>query len=112
MMSAQTVQRRFACNEGDLAPGESMTVPAGDDGAVAVAVYCNDEGAYFATADTCTHEDWSLGEDSELEGNEIVCPLHMARFDIRTGEALCFPATLALATFQVVVEDGKVYVQG
>ena len=112
MESAQTVDRRFACNEGDLDPGESMTVPADDSGAIAVAVYRNDEGEYFATADTCTHEDWSLGEDSDLEGNEIVCPLHMARFDIRSGEALCFPATIALATFDVVVDDGKVYVLG
>ncbi|TWH00854.1 3-phenylpropionate/trans-cinnamate dioxygenase ferredoxin subunit [Nocardioides sp. J9] len=109
METAQTIGRRFACNEGDLAPGESMTVPAdGED--IAVALYRNDDGEYFATADTCTHEDWSLGEDSDLEGNEVVCPLHMARFDIRSGEALCFPATIALQTFDVVCEDGKVYV--
>lgn len=112
MESAQMVERRFACNEGDLAPGESMTVPVEGPGTVAVAVYLTEEGAYFATADTCTHEDWSLGEDGDLEGNEIVCPLHMARFDIRSGEALCFPATIALATFEVVVDGGKVYVLG
>lgn len=112
MESAQTVERRFACIEGDLAPGESMTVPADGEDSVAIALYCNDEGEYFATADTCTHEDWSLGEDSDLEGDEIVCPLHMARFDIKTGAALCFPATIALATFDVVCEDGKVYVLG
>jgi 3-phenylpropionate/trans-cinnamate dioxygenase ferredoxin subunit len=112
MESTQTVGRRFACNEGDLAPGQSMTVPAEGEETVAVAVYHNDDGDYFATADTCTHEDWSLGEDSDLEGNEVVCPLHMARFDIRSGEALCFPATVALATFDVAVEDGKVFVLG
>lgn len=112
MESTHTVERRFACDEGDLAPGESMTVAPGDQGGVAVALFRNDEGEYFATADTCTHEDWSLGEDSDLEGNEVVCPLHMARFDIRSGEALCFPATIALATFEVVVDDDKVYVLG
>lgn len=112
MESAQMVERRFACKDGDLKPGESMTVPPSGEGSGAVAVYRNDEGEYFATADTCTHEDWSLGEDSDLEGNEIVCPLHLARFDIRTGEALCFPATVALATFEVVVDDGEVYVLG
>lgn len=110
MESARTAQRRLACNDGDLEPGESMTVPADGPGSVAVALYRNDEGEYFATADTCTHEDWSLGEDSDLEGNEVVCPLHMARFDIRSGEALCFPATVALATFEVVVDDGQVFV--
>lgn len=83
-----------------------MTVP----GDVTIALFRNDKGDYFATADTCTHEEWSLGADSDLEGNEVVCPLHMARFDIRSGEALCFPATIALQTFGVVVDDGKVYV--
>lgn len=112
MESARTVERRFACDDGELDAGESMTVPAAGPGTIPIALYRNDEGEYFATADTCTHEDWSLGEDSDLEGNEIVCPLHMARFDIRTGEALCFPATIALATFEVVVDDGKVYVLG
>ncbi|HWU22116.1 MAG TPA: non-heme iron oxygenase ferredoxin subunit [Nocardioides sp.] len=110
MESAQTVKRRFACIEGALAPGESMTVPADADDSVDIALYRNDAGEYYATADTCTHEDWSLGEDSDLEGNEVVCPLHLARFDITTGAALCFPATIALATFEVVCEDGKVYV--
>jgi nitrite reductase/ring-hydroxylating ferredoxin subunit len=112
MNDATTVQRRFACAEGDLGPAESMTVPPGDDGGVAIALYRNEEGVYFATADTCTHEDWSLGEDSDLEGNEVVCPLHLARFDITSGAALCFPATVALKTFGVVVDEGKIYVLG
>lgn len=106
------VDRRFACNVGELGLGESMTVPAGEPGTVAVALYRTEDGEYFATADTCTHEEWSLGEDSDLEGNEIVCPLHMARFDIRTGQALCFPATIALQTFDVVISDEKIYVVG
>jgi nitrite reductase/ring-hydroxylating ferredoxin subunit len=110
MEAARTAERRFACAEGDLAPGESMKLSAQDAGGVAVALYRNDEGELHATADTCTHEEWSLGEDSDLEGNEVTCPLHMARFDITTGEALCFPATVALQTFEVVVEDGRVYV--
>lgn len=110
MDAARTAQRRLACAEGDLAPGESMKLSAELTGGVAVALFRNDAGEFHATADTCTHEEWSLGEDSDLEGNEVECPLHLARFDIRTGEALCFPATVALATFEVQVEDGQVYV--
>jgi nitrite reductase/ring-hydroxylating ferredoxin subunit len=90
-----------------MEPGSSMTV----DGDVPIALFRNDEGEFYATADTCTHEKWSLGEDSDLEGNEVVCPLHMAHFDIRTGAALCFPATIALSTFEVEIDaDDKVYV--
>ena len=85
-----------------------MTV-AGDP---AIAVYRVESGEYFATQDTCSHEKWSLGEDSDLDGYEIECPLHLARFDVRSGEVLCFPATVALNTYAVEVEDGMVYVVG
>ena len=80
------------------------------EGSTRIALFRNEEGDFFATADTCSHEKWSLGEDGDLEGDEIVCPLHMARFDIRTGRALCLPAMVALQTFEVQIEDGGVYV--
>jgi nitrite reductase/ring-hydroxylating ferredoxin subunit len=102
------MERRFACLVDDLACGTSMTV----QGDVPIALFRTDDGEFYATADTCTHEKWSLGEDSDLDGDEVVCPLHMARFDLRTGKPLCFPATVALETFGVEIEDGKVYVAG
>ncbi|RJO71028.1 non-heme iron oxygenase ferredoxin subunit [Nocardia panacis] len=68
------------------------------------------EGEYFATADTCTHATASLAE-GELEGHTIVCPVHWAEFDIRTGKPLCFPATRALDTYAVSVADGQLYVR-
>lgn len=101
------MERLFACVADDLAPGSSMTIK----GDPAVALFRNDAGQFFATADNCTHEDWSLGEDSDLDDNEVTCPLHMARFDIKTGAALCLPATIALRTFEVEVDsDGSVFV--
>ncbi len=106
-MKGDTMQRRYACLADDLEPGSSMTI----EGDVAVALYRTSDGAFYATADSCTHELWSLGEDSDLEGTEVVCPLHMARFDITTGQAMCFPATIALATYTVEVDDdGKVFI--
>ena len=62
-------------------------------------------GQFFATDDTCTHAFGSLSE-GYVEGEEIECPLHGGRFDIRTGEATCPPATEALATYEVRV-DGE-----
>ncbi|MFJ9543766.1 non-heme iron oxygenase ferredoxin subunit [Streptomyces sp. NPDC101225] len=103
-----TTERRFACLAEDLSPGAAMTVP----GDPPIAVYRTEAGDFHATADTCTHEKWSLGSDSDLEGCEVTCPLHMARFDIRTGEALCFPATVALRTYGIEIDDGKVFVLG
>jgi nitrite reductase/ring-hydroxylating ferredoxin subunit len=69
-----------------------------------LAVY-NIEGNYFVTNDTCTHGNASLTEGL-LEGDEIVCPLHDGRFCIRTGEAVGYPATIPLHTYEVtIVED-------
>ncbi|CAN5652132.1 bifunctional 3-phenylpropionate/cinnamic acid dioxygenase ferredoxin subunit [soil metagenome] len=105
-METQATQRRYACDEADLAPGESMTLD-GDD---PVALFRTADGDFYATSDSCTHEEWSLGEDSDLDGCQVECPLHLARFDLRTGEALCYPATEALRTYEVSLDDGKVYV--
>ncbi len=107
MEGVTTAERLLVGEVDDLEPGESRTIT----GEEPIALFRNDEGDYFATADSCTHEEWSLGEDSDLEGNEVVCPLHLARFDIRSGEALCFPASVALRTYAVEIEDGKVYVR-
>ncbi|MCW2779052.1 MAG: ferredoxin [Frankiales bacterium] len=101
------MERRFACTTEELENGSTMTLEFDEP----IALYRTEDGELFATQDSCSHEQWSLGEDSEVEGSEVVCPLHMARFDLKTGKALCFPATVALTTYAVEVdEDGKVYV--
>src|SRR5688500_10566728 len=47
---------------------------------------------YYCIADTCTHDGQAM-TNGPLEGCVITCPRHGARFDIRTGAALCMPAT-------------------
>jgi 3-phenylpropionate/trans-cinnamate dioxygenase ferredoxin subunit len=66
-------------------------------------------GEYFATDDICSHAYASLA-DGYLEDGQIECPLHGARFDIRTGKALTAPASVDLATYQVKVEGDTIYV--
>jgi 3-phenylpropionate/trans-cinnamate dioxygenase ferredoxin component len=51
----------------------------------------NIEGNFFALENACTHEEGPLAE-GDIEGHEVTCPWHGARFDIRTGEVLCAPA--------------------
>ncbi|GAB2961539.1 non-heme iron oxygenase ferredoxin subunit [Amycolatopsis acidiphila] len=99
-------QRIPACAVEDLDDGDTMTV---DGNGEAIAVHRVD-GEFYATSDTCTHERWSLGEEGDLDGFEITCTLHNARFDVRDGKALCFPAVVNLRSYATVVEDGKVYV--
>ena len=63
----------------------------------------------FATDDVCTHA-YALLSDGFLEDGCIECPLHQARFDIRTGKALCEPATEDLKTYPVRVDGDTIYV--
>lgn len=87
-----------------LAPGSYRVVYDED---VAIAVF-NLDGSYYAIEDVCTHDGGELTGGC-IEGCEIVCPRHGARFDIRTGEALTAPAYEPTAVFPVRVEDGVVY---
>ena len=65
-------------------------------------------GAVFATANRCTHGDAKLCEGF-LEGHEIECPLHQGRFDVRSGQPTCAPATEAVRSYPVKVEGGRVW---
>ena len=49
--------------------------------------------------------------DGYQEGEEIECPLHEGRFNIKTGEALCPPVSEALRVFEVKLESDKVLVK-
>jgi len=89
-----------------LFPGEFRTVDA--DG-TRIVVF-NLEGEYYAIEDVCTHDGGQL-TGGHVEGAEIVCPRHGARFCIRTGEALTAPAYEPTAKFPVRVEAGEVQVR-
>ena len=93
----------------------AATSQLGDDEAlgvvangVRIAIYRSD-GEYFATDDVCTHA-YALLSDGFLEDGCIECPLHQARFDIRTGKVLCEPATEDLKTYPVRVEGDAILV--
>jgi 3-phenylpropionate/trans-cinnamate dioxygenase ferredoxin subunit len=95
--------RVAACT--DLPPGSKKLAEV--DGR-AIAVF-NVAGTFYAIDDVCTHDGGPLAE-GELEGAEIRCPRHGARFDVRTGRALCMPAFEPVATHQVEIHDGEVFI--
>jgi 3-phenylpropionate/trans-cinnamate dioxygenase ferredoxin subunit len=78
------------------------------DGLLVVLV--NLDGEFYAIEDVCTHDGGPLGE-GELEGSELICPRHGARFDVRTGDALTLPAFEPAPTYEVRLEDGDVLVE-
>jgi len=74
-----------------------------------IAIY-NDGGEFFATDNICTHAEAFLC-DGFLENGVIECPLHQARFDIRTGKVMREPAIQDIEIFAVKVEGGRIFVK-
>ncbi len=88
----------------DLFDGAGIAVtPADHD----IALYSVD-GAVYATDNLCTHGNARLC-DGFIEGLEIECPFHQGRFDLRTGQPTCAPATEPLKTWPVKIDGDRVY---
>jgi 3-phenylpropionate/trans-cinnamate dioxygenase ferredoxin component len=95
-----------AASADDIPPGTKKIVEV--DGIEIVVV--NLDGQFYAVEDVCTHDGGPLGE-GKLDGCELICPRHGARFDVRTGAATRMPAIEPAPTYEVCVEDGHVLVE-
>jgi len=71
-----------------------------------IAVF-NIAGRYYAIADICSHDDGPVAE-GEIDGQEIECPRHGARFDLETGQALTLPAVVDIPAYPVRVEGDEI----
>jgi 3-phenylpropionate/trans-cinnamate dioxygenase ferredoxin component len=91
---------------GEIAPGEFLAVDIDDARVVVV----NVEGEYYAIEDLCTHDGGQF-DGGVLEGSEIICPRHGARFCVKTGKAVAGPAYDPTASFPVRVVDGEIQVR-
>jgi 3-phenylpropionate/trans-cinnamate dioxygenase ferredoxin subunit len=87
-------------------PPERVAVFRIGDHDVAV---CNVNGQFYAIDDLCTHDGGSL-DQGELEGEEIECPRHGARFNVTSGDAVQLPAFEPVETHAVRVEDDTLQV--
>jgi 3-phenylpropionate/trans-cinnamate dioxygenase ferredoxin subunit len=65
---------------------------------------------YFAIEDICTHDGAEL-TGGEIEGAQIICPRHGARFCLRTGEALTPPAYEPVRVFATRIDDGRLWIR-
>jgi 3-phenylpropionate/trans-cinnamate dioxygenase ferredoxin subunit len=91
--------------DGEIPPGGSRVAEV--NGAMVVVV--NLDGEYYAIDDVCTHDGESLA-GGDLEGDEIVCPRHGARFNVRSGAVMAPPAVEPIHVFPVRVLEGAVEV--
>lgn len=99
----------FVCATEQLLPGEVRCAFDEVTGA-GIAVF-NMDGTLYALENRCSHEDYELSPDGNFNAAEgsIECLLHGARFDVRSGEALCAPAYEPVAKFPVKLEHGGVW---
>lgn len=71
---------------------------------------CNVAGELFAIRNQCTHARVELTVGRMIDA-EIECPVHGARFDVRSGAVTCAPARRALQTYPVERVDGGLRIQ-
>ena len=90
----------------DFPPGTRQVL---DVDGVQVAVFHLEDG-FHAIEDVCTHDGGELAM-GQVEGCEIICPRHGARFDLRTGTVTAPPAYEDVAVLPTRIVDGQVEVR-
>lgn len=91
---------------GEIAPGAVKVVNV-DGIAIGVA---NVDGEFYAFGDVCTHDEGPVAE-GELDGYQIECPRHGARFDVRTGAVKLLPAVVPIPVYPLRVEGDAIQVK-
>ncbi len=94
-----------AAEVGEISPGDMKPVDVGEE----QVLLCNVDGEIHAIDDVCTHSYASLSE-GDLDGEEVVCPLHGALFNVTTGAVITPPADRPLRVFQVRIDGGDILV--
>ncbi|MDP5275042.1 nitrite reductase small subunit NirD [Chengkuizengella axinellae] len=73
-----------------------------------LAVFRLTSGKILAIENRCPHKDGVLAEGI-VSGEYVFCPLHDRKIDLTSG-LVQLPDTGCVETFDVSVEDGKVYI--
>jgi 3-phenylpropionate/trans-cinnamate dioxygenase ferredoxin component len=113
------MKQHTVCRTDEIARGQMRAFTV--DGEKVVVYHLKD--GFYATQANCTHVFAPLAKGKILDGCNVQCPFHRARFDIRTGEVIgwaSFPPGIqvfnvvrsekALKTYKVSVRGGEVRV--
>ena len=63
-------------------------------------VVCHTKDGWYALDNVCTHA-YAKMHEGRLRGHRLICPLHGASFDCRTGAVLGAPAIQPLKSYAV-----------
>lgn len=94
-----------ACAVDELADGEIREL---SDAPLPLAI-CRAGAEWFAFENRCTHEDFPL-TDGAVDALEIECPLHGARFCLRSGAARAAPGSTPIRVYPVRVDNDEVLI--
>jgi len=107
------------CTTDEVAVGDKKFFLVGKE---SVIVYHLEDG-YYATQRYCSHTFAPLDGGKLVEGCQIQCPFHRARFDVRSGAVVQwanFPPGIQLLnalrdekplkTYPVKVRDGQIFI--
>ena len=94
-------------SEQSFVPGEKLMFDL-DDATQVIVVKIDDD--FYTIEAMCTHDFLSL-EEGVIEGDDIICPFHGARFCLKTGEVKEPPAYEDIASFPTRVENGMVQIR-
>jgi nitrite reductase/ring-hydroxylating ferredoxin subunit len=102
------VTRFFVGKTYDMAHGKMVHLTIGKKKDILVV---NIKGNYYAISNICSHEGATLHE-GRLDGKELTCPWHGAKWDVTTGKLILFPEKLkSLRQFKISVENDNVYIE-
>ena len=103
-----TIQQGFVkvATTGEIPPGITRKVETSGQEILII----NLDGQYYAINNICTHVGGPLDE-GRLEHDEVVCPWHGSRFDVKTGEVRGGPARLPEQKYEVKVEGDDILIK-
>lgn len=88
----------------ELKSGERRSVYVDDIPSLVIRI----EDQFFVIEDVCSHDGQPL-TNGTLQDCAIICPRHSAKFDLKTGKALCMPATDAIRVFKTEIREGALW---
>lgn len=96
------------CSVTDIPDGEARRF---DLGTLRLAVvHIGDD--FYAIGDRCSHADISLAEgEVDPKARTLECWKHGSCFSLETGAPNTLPATKAVPTYELRVDDGDLYVE-
>ena len=97
-----------------IAAAKLDEVPAGTKKLVTLSgvevLLCNSKDRLFAVRNLCSHAYEKL-DCGRMKNGWISCPVHGARFDLETGEAMNPPAVMPIETYQLRLVGDSIEVE-